>query len=142
MFSLDKEEDAVANSEEEVNLPQSSEIRLVPAHHLDPRILSLLKKIDSARTILHNITITIRKLSAHSKLKSVYEMLPDVFDEYLLLIKYLKRETLISLLFVSPLPDSVEHWQLPQRVFLDLDIDLSDRELTLKVTKFVSLKES
>jgi hypothetical protein len=109
---------------------------------LDPRILSLLKKIDSARTILHNIRISIRKLSAHSKLKSVYEMLPDVFDEYLLLIKYLKRETLISLLFVSPLPDSVEHWQLPQRVFLDLDIDLSDRELTLKVTKFVSLKES
>jgi hypothetical protein len=46
------------------------------------------------------------------------------------------------LLFVSPLNFSVEQWELPQKVFLDLDVDVKDKELTLQVESFVPLRES
>jgi len=53
------------------------------------------------------------------------------------LIKHLRRDTLTSLLFVSPLNVSVEQWELPQQVFLDLDVDIKDKELTLQVESCV-----
>ena len=104
-------------------------------------MLPLLQRIDQVRTSLHNLTISIRSLSAYSKLEAAFGMVPEILYEYKTLIKYLKKEVLTSLLLVSPLPVGIEHWQLPQRVFLDLDLDTSERELTLQVTKFTPITE-
>ena len=54
----------------------------------------------------------------------------------------MRRDTLTSLLFVSPLNVSVEQWELPQQVFLDLDVDIKDKELTLQVDSYTPLQDS
>ena len=94
------------------------------------------------RTNLHSIRMSIRLLGADPKLEPVFSMVPEILYEYKTLIKYLKKDVLTSLLLVSQLPLGIEHWQLPQRVFLDFDLDISDRELTLTVCKFTPVTES
>lgn len=74
----------------------------------------LLDQITLVRKTLHNIKIQIRKLAKHPKLQQLYQEISCILESNLCLIKYIRRETLTSLLFVSPLKVSIDQWELPQ----------------------------
>ena len=74
----------------------------------------LIEKINKVRASLHNVKIKFRKLVKHPKLQQLMKEISTILDSNLGLIKYIRRETLTSLLFVSPLVVSVGEWSLPQ----------------------------
>lgn len=112
----------------------------MPAHHLDSRIGPFLLLIDRVRSQMHTLRRAVKALEP-LELRASVLTLNEVLEMYTWHIKYLRKHTLTAFLSFTSVADQVNALPHPLMVFLNLDIGLRDKELTITLKHCPSLTE-
>jgi hypothetical protein len=110
----------------------------MPAHHIDSRIAPFLLRLKDVRKQLHNLRMDIRRLD-FAELRPSIDTLLEVLNLYSCHLKYLRRYTLVVLLVPSSVAEELSSSKQSVTCFLDLDVGLSDKELTITLEHCPSL---
>ena len=110
----------------------------MPAHHLDSRIAPFLLSLKQVRKQLHDLRMDLRRLD-FAELRPSIDTLSQVLDLYSCHLKYLRRYTLVVLLVPSSVAEELSSSKQSVTCFLDLDVGLSNKELTITLEHCPSL---
>ena len=114
--------------------------RLMPAHHLDSRIGPFLLLVDRVRSQMHTLRRSVKALEP-LELRASVLTLNEVLEMYTWHLKYLRKHTLTAFISFTSVADQIKLISKPLMVFLDLNIGLRDKELSITLDHCPSLTE-
>jgi hypothetical protein len=97
--------------------------------------------VSQVRSMQHKVRKNLKE-SKHAELRSSILTLSEVLDSYTSHLKYLRRHTVAALLSDSRVADYIRLRRQPVTMFLALEIDLTEKDLTITLSHCPSLQSS